>query len=409
MESIIQGGIIIIGGGQAGGWAAKTLRDQGYQGILSVISDEIHDFYERPPLSKAALTQDNFTLSRLFSQEETAALNLQWFRPIRATQINSAQKYVQLSDGRQLAFDKLLIATGGRPRYLSAAWQSHPRVFALRSWDDAQKLRSALLSINQLSSAKIAIIGGGWIGLEVAASARKMGIDVTIFERQSRLCERSVPPNVSEALAQRHQQAGVSVITDCGEIQLHESVSSLEISCQKQPVESFDFAVMGIGVELNLELAAQAGLTLNNGIVVNPQGQTSHSDIYAAGDVACHPTLSLCIQSWAYAQNQAITTAKAMLNAQSEGFNEPAWLWSDQYQDNIQILGIPTQQALKHIQRYTPTSEIHFSLNQSNELVQMIAFNDARAIKLGKRWMQNNRKLNPSELADPNFSLMSLK
>jgi len=404
MKPLIEGGIVIIGGGQAGGWAAKTLRDQGYQGRLSVISDEPHDFYERPPLSKAALVQENTTLSRLFSEEETKALNLTWYRPIRATGIDSEKKQVQLSDGHGLTFDKLLIATGGRPRYLSSAWQSHPRVFALRSWDDGQKLRRALLSAK-----KIAIIGGGWIGLEVAASARLMGIDVTIFERQERLCQRSVPSSVSNALALRHQQAGVNVITDCGEILLDENTDELCIRCAKRPNQSFDLAVMGIGVELNLELAAQAGLELTHGIVVNGQGQTSHPDIYAAGDVACHPTLSLCLQSWAYAQNQAISTAKAMLNHHSEGFNELAWLWSDQYQDNIQILGVPTSQATQHIQRITPTSEVHFSLNNDNELVQMVAFNDARTIKLGKRWMQNSRQLSPLELADPQFSLMSLK
>ncbi|ELX8378610.1 NAD(P)/FAD-dependent oxidoreductase [Providencia vermicola] len=404
MKPLIEGGIVIIGGGQAGGWAAKTLRDQGYQGRLSVISDEPHDFYERPPLSKAALVQENTTLSRLFSEEETKALNLTWYRPIRATGIDSEKKQVQLSDGRGLTFDKLLIATGGRPRYLSSAWQSHPRVFALRSWDDGQKLRRALLSAK-----KIAIIGGGWIGLEVAASARLMGIDVTIFERQERLCQRSVPSSVSNALALRHQQAGVNVITDCGEILLDENTDELCIRCAKRPNQSFDLAVMGIGVELNLELAAQAGLELTHGIVVNGQGQTSHPDIYAAGDVACHPTLSLCLQSWAYAQNQAISTAKAMLNHHSEGFNELAWLWSDQYQDNIQILGVPTSQATQHIQRITPTSEVHFSLNNDNELVQMVAFNDARTIKLGKRWMQNSRQLSPLALADPQFSLMSLK
>ncbi|WP_368877240.1 NAD(P)/FAD-dependent oxidoreductase [Providencia vermicola] len=404
MKPLIEGGIVIIGGGQAGGWAAKTLRDQGYQGRLSVISDEPHDFYERPPLSKAALVQENTTLSRLFSEEETKALNLTWYRPIRATGIDSEKKQVQLSDGRGLTFDKLLIATGGRPRYLSSAWQSHPRVFALRSWDDGQKLRRALLSAK-----KIAIIGGGWIGLEVAASARLMGIDVTIFERQERLCQRSVPSSVSNALALRHQQASVNVITDCGEILLDENTDELCIRCAKRPNQSFDLAVMGIGVELNLELAAQAGLELTHGIVVNGQGQTSHPDIYAAGDVACHPTLSLCLQSWAYAQNQAISTAKAMLNHHSEGFNELAWLWSDQYQDNIQILGVPTSQATQHIQRITPTSEVHFSLNNDNELVLMVAFNDARTIKLGKRWMQNSRQLSPLELADPQFSLMSLK
>lgn len=404
MNTLIQGGIVIIGGGQAGGWAAKTLRDEGYQGTLSVISDENHDFYERPPLSKAVLTQEDAVLSRLFSEDDTRALNLQWFRPVRAERIDAQAKCVYLNDGRLVGFDKLLIATGGRPRYLSKAWQQHPQVFALRSWDDAQALRS-----NLLLAKKIAIIGGGWIGLEVAASARKMGLDVTIFERQSRLCERSVPPSVSDALAQRHHEAGVHIITDCGDIQLIDDNSALQIGCQKCPPQTFDLAVMGIGVELNLELAKDAGLDVTHGIVINNQGQTSHPDIYAAGDVACHPTLSLCLQSWAYAQNQAITTAKAMLNPQSAGFNEPAWLWSDQYQDNIQILGVPSTQTRQHIQRHSENSEVHFALNDANELVQMVAFNDARAIKLGKRWLQSQRKLVPSELADPTFSLMSLK
>lgn len=404
MTQVINGGIVIIGGGQAGGWAAKTLRDEGYQGILSVISDESHDFYERPPLSKAALKQHDLSLSRLFNEEETAALNITWYRPLRATTIDPKNKYVLLSDGRHITFDKLLIATGGRARYLSSAWQAHPRVFTLRSWDDAQHLRAAMLKAKN-----IAIIGGGWIGLEVAASARQMGLEVTVFERQIRLCQRSVPASVSDALTQRHQQAGVNIITDCGDICLDETTKQLSISCDKQASQSFDLAVMGIGVELNLELAAAAGLELTHGIVINGQGQTSHPDIYAAGDVACHPTLSLCLQSWAYAQNQAISTAKAMLNEHSEPFSDLAWLWSDQYQDNIQILGIPTTDATQHIQRITPNSEIYFSLNQANELIQMVSFNDARAIKLGKRWMQNNRKLSPSELADPNFSLMSLK
>lgn len=404
MTQQIEGGIVIIGGGQAGGWAAKTLRDEGYQGTLSVISDEIHDFYERPPLSKAALKPESIELSRLFSKADTEALDLQWYRPLRASHIDTDNKRVQLSDGRWLSFDKLLIATGGRPRYLSPAWQSHPRTFTLRSWDDAQQLRNALLSAK-----KIAIIGGGWIGLEVASSARQLGIDVTVFERQERLCQRSVPASVSNALCLRHQRAGVKVITDCGDISLDENSKQLRISCDKQTRQSFDLAVMGIGVELNLELAIQAGLEVTHGIVINGQGQTSHPDIYAAGDVACHPTLALCLQSWAYAQNQAIATAKAMLNAQSDNFDDLAWLWSDQYKDNIQILGIPSSQALHHIQRTTPTSEVHFSLNEANELVQMIAFNDARAIKLGKRWMQNIRKLSAAELADPDFSLMSLK
>ncbi|MGO2465988.1 MAG: FAD-dependent oxidoreductase, partial [Serratia proteamaculans] len=153
-------GILIIGGGQAGGWAAKTLRDRGYTGKLTVVSDEPYDFYERPPLSKAALLDGNAPLSRLFSEQVVAELNIDWCRPLRAEAIDAQQQIVTLSDGRRLQFDQLLIATGGRPRLPDARWASHPRVMTLRSWDDATRLRQALQGCH-----KLAIVGGGWIGL----------------------------------------------------------------------------------------------------------------------------------------------------------------------------------------------------------------------------------------------------
>lgn len=189
MSQPTRAGIVIIGGGQAGGWAAKTLRDRGYNGRLSVISDEPYDFYERPPLSKAALLDGSAPLSRLFSEEVVAGMNIDWHRPLRAEAIDGQQQIVTLSDGSQLQFDQLLIATGGRPRLPDASWAKHPRVMTLRSWDDAARLRQGLQQCQ-----KLAIVGGGWIGLEIAASARKLGVDVTVFERQPALCMRSVGP-----------------------------------------------------------------------------------------------------------------------------------------------------------------------------------------------------------------------
>ncbi|OVZ79888.1 NAD(P)/FAD-dependent oxidoreductase [Yersinia kristensenii] len=403
MSQPIRAGIIIIGGGQAGGWAAKTLRDRGYDGKLTVVSDEPYDFYERPPLSKAVLLDGNAPLSRLFSEEIVTGLSIDWYRPLRAEVIDSQQQTVTLSDGSQLQFDQLLLATGGQPRLPDASWAKHPRVMTLRSWDDAKRLRQGLQQCKRL-----AIIGGGWIGLEIAASARKLGVEVTVFERQPALCMRSVGADVSQALLELHQQQGVMIHCDCAQITLENRHGEAWIGSNSCAAQSFDLAVVGIGVELNLQLAYSAGLRVDAGIIVDGQGRTSHSAIFAAGDVARHPTLGLCLQSWAYAQNQAISTACAMLDTSAVPYDDVAWLWSDQYDTNIQILGVSTG-GVHYIVRRTPQSQLFFTLNADRQLVQMVAFNDARTIKLGKRWLASGRVLDPEQLADVEFSLMALK
>ena len=162
--------IVIIGGGQAGGWAAKTLRDEGFDGEICVVAEEEWDFYERPPLSKASLLEPDAGLPRLFSDKAQQALNLTWYRPLRAEAVDRDEKKVVLSNGEQLSYNILLIATGGRARLPSQAWASHPQVYTLRHWQDAQRLKARLAE-----SKKLAIVGGGWIGLEIAASARKIG------------------------------------------------------------------------------------------------------------------------------------------------------------------------------------------------------------------------------------------
>ncbi|WP_127957065.1 NAD(P)/FAD-dependent oxidoreductase [Serratia microhaemolytica] len=402
----MSGGIVIVGGGQAGGWTAKTLRDRGYSGKLTVISDEPYDFYERPPLSKAVLLEPQIALSRLFSEQVVASLAIDWLRPARAKAIDADRQQVILDDGTQLAFDQLVIATGGQPRLPGAEWARHPRVMTLRSWDDALRLRQHLRQCQNL-----AIIGGGWIGLEIAASARQLGVDVTLFERQPALCMRSVGNDVSAALLALHQQHGVTVHCDCGDIQLQENSDDPNhawIATGCSAAQPFDLVVVGIGVELNLALAESAGLQIEGGIVIDGQGRTSHPAIFAVGDVTRHPALGISLQSWAYAQNQAISTANAMLDASAASYDDVAWLWSDQYQVNIQILGIPTG-GVHHIARTDAQSSLFFTLNSDRQLVQMVAFNDARAIKLGKRWLASGRVLDPQQLADVEFPLMTLK
>lgn len=391
--------IVIIGGGQAGGWAAKTLRDDGFDGEICVVAEEEWDFYERPPLSKAALLDADAALPRLFAEEAQQALNLTWYRPLRATQIDRAAKKVHLSNDELLSYNILLIATGGRARLPGEAWAKHPQVYTLRHWQDAQRLKARLAQSNTL-----AIVGGGWIGLEIAASARKSDVAVTLFEQQPALCMRSVSGEVSRQLEKIHREQGVDIRTGCGALELDDHNGLPVIHCDGKR-ETFDAVVVGIGVDLNLELARDAGLKTDRGIVVDAQGRTSDPAIFAAGDVAQHHHYGLCIQSWAFAQNQAVATAKAMLNPDAPGYDDAPWLWSDQYQHNIQILGIP-QPGGKTVVR---DNALFFSLDDGGRLTQLVAFNDARTVKLAKRWMAAGRDLSDVPLSDPAFSLMSLR
>ena len=391
--------MVIIGGGQAGGWAAKTLRDEGFDGEICVVAEEAWDFYERPPLSKATLLEPDAALPRLFSDEALRALNLTWHRPLRSEQIDREAKTVRLSNGEHLSYNILLIATGGRARLPGEAWAKHPHVYTLRHWQDAQRLKGRLGE-----SQTLAIIGGGWIGLEIAASARKSGVAVTLFEQQPALCMRSVSGEVSQRLERLHREQGVDIRTGCGALELEDDGGLPVIHCDGQR-ETVDAVVVGIGVDLNLELARDAGLKTERGIVVDAQGRTSDPFIFAAGDVAQHHHYGLCIQSWAFAQNQAVATARAMLNPDAAGYDDAPWLWSDQYQHNIQILGIP-QPGSTTIAR---EDSLFFSLDANGRLAQLVAFDDPRTVKLAKRWMAAGRDLSGVPLADPTFALMSLR
>ncbi|QEM80352.1 NAD(P)/FAD-dependent oxidoreductase [Halomonas binhaiensis] len=394
--------IVVIGGGQAGGYACKALRSEGFQGQLMVVADEPHDFYERPPLSKGVITAQE-PLPRLFPADSLAALDIDWHRPQRATRIDRDARQVELNDGTRLNYDRLLIATGSRPRLPVEEWAGIGNVMTLRSWDDACQLKERLEG-----SRRVGVIGGGWIGLEVASSARKLGMEVDVFERAPALCGRSVGPEVAEAIRELHQQHGVGLELERQDIQLDEAQDGrVTILADGQAHEPYDLIVVGTGVTINLELAREAGLKTEQGIVIDAAGQTSDPYIFAAGDVAQHPHLGLCLQSWAYAQNQARVVADAMLGKEAH-YDEPAWLWSDQHGVNIQILGVPSGET-HCVVRKEAQGPVFFYLDQDNRLVQMVAFDQPRAIKLGKRWMSAGRTLDPQSLEDPDFNLMQLR
>ena len=400
--------VVIIGGGQASIWAAHTLRSEGFSGEIAVISDEEHTFYERPPLSKQVLLGEmNHDDLQFFPKDTVASLDLTLYKPHRATKIALEKKVVLLENGQEIPFDKLLIATGSQARIPVEAWKTLPNVFSLRTIDDSIALQTALSNIKE-----IAIVGGGWIGLEIAASLRKKGLQVTILELGERLCARSVSQEVSDFIGSIHKEEGVEFCFECGMIDIQEKDGKLTIFRDDHPWREFDAVLVGAGAHINKELAVDANLDVRDGIVVDHYCQTSHPDIFAAGDVAIHPDLGFCIQSWANAQNQGIVAAKAMLGEEKRSeYKETPWLWSDQYDCNIQILGTPVNldQTNVVIRDSGPRQKSYFYLNPTGKLQYLVSINDARVVQIAKRWMKADRELNGDQLADPGFNIMSLR
>ncbi|HKS54352.1 MAG TPA: NAD(P)/FAD-dependent oxidoreductase, partial [Steroidobacteraceae bacterium] len=257
---------------KTGGAAARTLRAEGFQGRVVLVCDENHWPYERPPLSKGFLngtsTPESFTL---LTDKFAAAQRIEFWPATRVARIDRTNRLVSCSDGRTLNYAKLFLATGGRPKALPGLWEeSSARVHALRTRDDALRLRAALAP-----SRHLLVIGGGWIGLEAAATARLSGVEVTILEAGPRLCARTVPAAVSEFLLALHEGNGVTVKTAAALSALHSGESHVTARLTSGEVIGADHVLVGIGIAPNTEIAAACGLEVRNGVVVDDQGRTS--------------------------------------------------------------------------------------------------------------------------------------
>ena len=399
--------IVVIGGGQAAGWVVKTLRKEGFGGRLVMIADEIHLPYERPPLSKAVLAGEaDIDTVRLVKPDDFDALNIEAWQPDTATSIDREQRIVRTLSGREVQYDRLVIATGGAARRLPDALVKTSNIAYLRTLDEAVALGERLRA-----SQHVLVIGGGWIGLEVAATARKLGVAATVVEGAPRLCARSVPPTISGFLAELHRANGVDVRLDSGLVSLDDHPDNphgVRATLADGTTLDADFAVAGIGLTPHTALAQAAGLAIADGIVVDHFGATSDPRVFACGDVANHPSAWLKrrvrLESWANAQNQAISTAKALLGT-FEPYADIPWFWSDQYDVNLQILGdIPPDAEL--VVRGDPKARRATLFSVSNGMLRgVIAINTPRELKLARKWMTQGRSVDVAVLADADKAL----
>ncbi len=396
--------VVVIGGGQAAGWVVKTLRQEGYAGRLVMIADETHLPYERPPLSKAVLAGEaDIETVRIARPDEFAALNIEAWQPDCATSIDRANRTVTTRSGRELTYDRLVIATGGAARKLPESVAKSAHVTYLRTLDEAMALGERLRR-----SQRVLVVGGGWIGLEVAATARKLGVEATVIEGAPRLCARSLPNEVSQFLLDLHRANGVDIRLNAQLVSLDDHGDGVRATFADGSTLDADFAVAGIGLAPHTAIAEAAGLDVQDGIVVDEFGQTSDSDIFACGDVANHPNAWLKrrvrLESWANAQNQAIAAAKAVLGVKTP-YAEIPWFWSDQYDVNLQILGEIPAGATPALRGSLEEKRATLFFVEDGHLRGVIAINSARDLKLARKWMNQGRAVDLAALVDTSKAL----
>ncbi|CUJ48773.1 Rhodocoxin reductase [Achromobacter sp. 2789STDY5608633] len=394
--------IVIIGAGQAGGWAAQTLRNEGYAGRVVLIGDEAHPPHERPPLSKAVLAGAALPGStQLMKPEAFEALNLEWKPGTRVSRLDRVARQIQFNDGTALTYDKLILCTGGRARRISLPGADQVVLHTLRTIDDALTLAPELKS-----GRSVVVVGGGWIGLEVAATARQRGAEVVVVETQRRVCERTVPQEVSEYLLALHRKHGTKVLLGAGVSGFSKRADGRSLVRLSDGSElACDAIVLGIGLVPNDELAQQAGLACEAGVLVDSRCQTSDPDILAAGDVAVTPNTwagrRLRLESWQNAQEQGMAAARSALGLAVD-YQPLPWFWSDQYDMNLQIYGMPLP-AHQVVRRADPDAGSFALFYLDGNIIQAaIGVNAARDLRFARRLIEQRKPVDRACLADPN-------
>ena len=326
-------GVVIIGGGQSGLEAAAALRKEQYPGAITLVCEEPHAPYQRPALSKDYLL-GKMDAARLELRALTfyQAQRIDLLLGERAASIDCAAHRVQLTSSESLNYHKLILAVGARNRPLNIPGAGS--ALYLRSLDEARALKQRIAE-----AGSIAVIGGGFIGLEVAAAARLQGKTVTVIEAQSRLMARAVPTLLSEFFRELHVSKGVDVRLNTGVAAIEQGAVRLSNGASVPA----DLAVAGIGVIPNIELARESGLTIGNGIQVDEFLRTSHPDVYAIGDCADHPNIfsgsRVRLESVQNAIDQAKCVARGIVD-KAVAYSDVPWFWTDQYDVKFQMVGL---------------------------------------------------------------------
>jgi 3-phenylpropionate/trans-cinnamate dioxygenase ferredoxin reductase subunit len=398
------GAIVIIGGGQAAAQAVDTLRKEGYGGRLVLVADEPELPYQRPPLSKKFLSGE-MAAERLpfrhlaFYEEHRTELRL----GTRALHIDAAARVVGLADGTTLHYDRLLLCLGASSRRLDCPGAELGGVHYLRGVADALALRADIRP-----GGRAVIIGGGYIGLEVAATCRQLGCEVTVLEMTDRVMNRVVAPSVSDFFARSHRFHGVDILCNARVVRLEGRERVERVHCADGSSHPADLLVVGVGARAASELASEAGLACDNGILVDEYCRTSDPAIFAAGDCTNHPSPRYGRRVRLESVDNAFEQAKAAaLNLLDRGVvhDRVPWFWSDQFDNKLLIVGL-SQGHDQSVVRGDPESRSFTVCHlKEGELLAVEAINHAKDYMAARKMIAERVHVRADALADPGLPL----
>jgi len=400
--------IVVIGGGQAGAQALQSLRQGGYAGALTLVGDEPALPYQRPPLSKAYM-KGEMAEERLYFRPAPwyQDQNIEVILSTPAKSIDRVNRKVELAHGGQLDYDALIIATGSRPRVLPTKGATLHGVHDLRDLSDVERIRP-----NMIAGRKMVIIGAGYIGLEAAAVARQMGLDVTVLEMAPRVLARVTSPVLSEFFETEHRAQGVQILTGARLDHLDGEGNNVTaaILADGTRIEA-DIVLVGIGILPNEELAKDAGIACNNGILVDRDARTSDPRVFAAGDCASRPLVhygrSGRLESVHNAIEQGKLAAAAILGKPRPAEDCP-WFWSDQYDLKLQIAGL-SQDYDEIVVRGDPKDRKFAAFYLRNgTLIAVDAINSPPEFLASKKLIMSGAKLAPDVLGDTSISMKDI-
>lgn len=399
--------VVIVGGGQAGGEIAIQLRKLGFAGPVTLLTEESQPPYKRPPLSKGflagAVAEENL---HVLPRAGLDKLGIEVRTGAHVERIERAAQRLHLAGGATLEYDRLALATGSRARALNLPGAQRPNVFALRTIADVQAIRARLAP-----GRRLVIVGGGFIGLEAAAVAVKLGLKVTVLEGLPRVLARVTAAPVSAFFERVHREAGVDLRTGVQVTALEGDPEVTHVALDDGARVEADLVVAGIGIVPNVELAAQAGLAVDNGIVVDECARTADPAIVAAGDCTSHPNAFLGrrvrLESVQNALEQA-RAAAATLAGRPEPYRAVPWFWSDQYDVKLQMAGLSAGHDALVVRGDPAQRSFAVFYLQGGHLIAADAVNRAPEFVFAKKLVASRAPLDPAALADDHMPLKSL-
>ena len=399
--------LVIVGAGQSAIQCITSLRKEDYSGLITLVGEEEHLPYQRPPLSKGFL-EDTVSNERLYFKKLEFFIEnkVQLKLGTKAEEIDIENNNIHLSDNTKLSFDKLVFATGSSVRKLDFPGKDLNSIHYLRGLDDALSIKKDLQT-----KQNIVVVGAGYIGLEVAAIAAKQNKSVTVIEMADRVMNRTVDPQISDYYFKLHKKNGVTFKFNTSLKEIVGTNNPEKVICSDGTEVQADMVIIGAGIMPNVELAENAGLSCDNGIVVNEFGKTDHANIYACGDCTNHPNKLLNkkirLESVHNAMEQSKTVASSIIN-KSLAYNQIPWFWSDQYDHKLQIVGLSGDHDKVTMRGDMSEAKFMMFYTKDEKLIAVDAVNNSKEFLICKKLVANKVTIKPDEISNPATNLNDL-